>query len=279
MQVTGNDHRHLWLLSGTGEGPGLATALISLGWKVSVSVVTREAAVAYEGVPLAALWIGPLSGVEGISRVLQQRRRQGERFEWVVDATHPFATVIRAELERSCRQCGQPLLRFERPLEAADQQRLISSAGDLSCLELRGSRLLLAIGSRQLSQAVAAARLAGAEVFARVLPSPEGLRQALAAGLPPEHLAPLRPTAGPNAGGLEAALCRRWGITVVLCRQSGGAIEGLWQAVCHQQGLEHLMIARPSPGANTDLVNSLDELLARVGNAQSAVSPSGGGDG
>lgn len=279
MQVARNDHRQLWLLSGTGEGPGLASALIKCGWQVSVSVVTRDAATVYEELPLAALWIGPLVGVEGICRVLQEQRRQGEGFAWVVDATHPFAMVIRANLQRSCQKSSQPLIRFERPMESTAHQRLISSAGDLSRLDLGGSRLLLAIGARHLRQAVAAAEYAGAEVFARVLPSPDGLRQALSAGLPAEHVALLRPTLGENAGRLEAALCRRWGITMVLCRQSGGAIERLWQSICDQQGLKHFLIARPDPGLGMDLVHSLDELLIRVGSAQSAMSFPGSRDG
>ena len=34
--------RRLWLFAGTGEGPPLAEALLSLGWQLRVSVVTAQ---------------------------------------------------------------------------------------------------------------------------------------------------------------------------------------------------------------------------------------------
>ena len=89
-----NDQRHVWLLSGTGEGPALAAALVSQGWRVSVSVVTVGAAAAYADLPLENLWTGPLAGVQGIRGVIEQAYFRDHGFDWVVDATHPFAVQI-----------------------------------------------------------------------------------------------------------------------------------------------------------------------------------------
>lgn len=264
MQLKRNDQRHLWLLSGTGEGPSIANALIQQGWEVSVSVVTKEAACAYEDIPLAAIWIGELAGVSRISQLLVEKRIHGQGFEWVIDATHPFATAISAAVQIACKATAQPLLRFERPLEGAAEQTLLGSINHLSSLDLRGHRLLMAIGSRHLSHAVAEAQKAGARVFARVLPCHHGLQKALTSGLSGEDLAVMRPIKGDIVGHLEAALCRRWRISTVLSRQSGGSTELLWQSVCQRQGLQHLKIARPLSFGRDDLVTSLDELLHRV---------------
>ena len=47
LPQSGTSHQRLWLLSGTGEGPKLAGALIERGWQLRVSVVSAAAARAY----------------------------------------------------------------------------------------------------------------------------------------------------------------------------------------------------------------------------------------
>jgi precorrin-6A/cobalt-precorrin-6A reductase len=116
---------------------------------------------------------------------------------------------------------------------------------------LAGTRLLLAIGSRHLARA---RRCSPAALHhARVLPNPEALRQALAAGLAPERLAPLHPRPGPAlpAGTVEAALLRRWRIGAILARASGPPTETLWRRLAAAQGCRLLLLRRPprAPGA------------------------------
>ena len=72
MQFRKNDHRHIWLLSGTGEGPLLATALVEKGWNVKVSVVNDSASWPYLGIDLVSINVGALQGVEGIKGVLKE---------------------------------------------------------------------------------------------------------------------------------------------------------------------------------------------------------------
>ena len=269
MQGRWIGQRHLWLLSGTGEGPLIVAALQQQGWRVSVSVVTAEAAKVYADLSLEALWIGPLAGSGGVHRVLDQASDQHQGFDWVVDATHPFAIKISAELKQACQQRGQPLLRFERPLEDIGEALLLKNSAELANQALQGSRLLMALGSRHLEPAVVAAKQAGAEVFARVLPSPESLRKALSLGLPANHLALLRPLQGEQPGGIEAALCRRWGITAVVCRQSGGVTEQLWQSICKQMQLGLWLISRPVISATNSVVYSVDALVEHLDRLQS----------
>ena len=58
MQLGRNCQRHVWLLSGTGEGPNLAKALIEEGFMVTVSVVSFQASFLYSDLPLKELKIG-----------------------------------------------------------------------------------------------------------------------------------------------------------------------------------------------------------------------------
>ncbi|MCP9858055.1 MULTISPECIES: precorrin-6A/cobalt-precorrin-6A reductase [unclassified Cyanobium] len=259
----GNGCGRVWLIAGTGEGPPLAQRLLASGWRLKVSVVSRAAALAYGAHPNQELAVGAIGGPQGpeagIATALGEARRRGEPYTWVIDATHPFAIRISAALAHTCAALGQPLLRLQRPdLNAAGALVL----GDLASLGAHcrpGERLLLAIGARRLGDAVVAAP--AALHHARLLPHGEALALALAAGLAPERLAPLRPS---SDGRVERALCRHWGIEAVLCRRSGGANEAQWHRICADLGLRLLLLERPpEPGQAQAL--PLQELLQRLG--------------
>ena len=110
MQSRKNGHRHIWLLSGIGEGHCLAKVLADEGWEVTVSVVNDSASLPYQEMRLRAIHIGPLHGVEGIKRVLQDAASLHNGFHWVIDATHPFALEISTNLQNACEDFDQPLL-------------------------------------------------------------------------------------------------------------------------------------------------------------------------
>lgn len=258
MHEARNRQGHVWLLAGTGEGPLIAATLLAKGWQVSVSVVSSSAATVYDGLPLRHLWIGALAGPQAIRGLLE---RYG--IDRVVDATHPFATRITAQLLEACGGKGPSLLRFERPIETLDGARLIEDVDALKG-SAGGRRILLALGARNLPAVVAALKPCGHHVHARVLPSPLALRQALAAGLPAQCLAVHRPQQGGDGASLEAALCRYWAITDVLCRQSGGITERAWHRVTQQQGLQLWLLRRPPLPEQLETVHSVDQLLDRL---------------
>ena len=260
MQGPANDQRRVLLLAGTGDGPRLVKELSRRNWRVSVSVVTPNAAKAYAGLPVERISIGALQGVGGITAVL----RQAGPFRWVVDATHPFAAQISHDLVTACADLGQPLLRYERRLEPLGAASLLADADALAVQPLQGQRLLLAIGGRHLSVMAAAVRHAGAIPYGRALPSPDGLRAALRAGLPPAHLAVVRPLQGDVPGAVERALCRRWGISMVLCRQSGGVTEQFWHQLTTELGLSLLLLRRPEPPDPLLCVEDVSTLIERL---------------
>lgn len=255
----------LWLIAGTGEGPALAAALLARGWRLRVSVVSRAATRAYLHHPDLELTVGPLGGgtaeaaATAAGRQLRAAREQGDPFHWVVDASHPFARRISAALAAACDRQGQPLLRLQRPSLPVGRAHVLA---DLDALPMHcrpGEPLLLAIGARRLAEAIALTP--AALHHARVLPSPQALRQALAAGLATDRLACLRP--GPTSLAIEIALCRRWRIASVLCRQSGGESEERWHRVSDALGLRLLLLRRPpEPAGVCTLV--LERLLEHI---------------
>jgi precorrin-6A/cobalt-precorrin-6A reductase len=272
--------RCLWLFSGTGDGLPLAHALLRQGWGLRVSVVTADGARAYPVHPRLELQVGPLGGSEPLRRALQLAQQQGRGFQAVIDATHPFARQIHQQLQQGCHQAGVPLLRLVREgaagPEPASGVGWLQRVADLAAEDLAGGRLLLAIGARELAQAVAATP--GALHHARVLPRPGALQQALSAGLAPQRLACLQPLAPATAAGaelagcVEAALVRRWRIDAIVARQSGPPTETLWRRVAAVQGCRLLLLRQPPPvrdlrtGTHAELV----QLLATWGANHSA---------
>lgn len=254
-------------MAGTGEGPLLAEALLQQGWQLQVSLVTGAAAAAYQALlsnwPAGALelQIGALEGPAGIAEQLRRFVSQGRAVRAVVDATHPFAQQISRDLAQVCAGQALPLLRLERDSLPSSDARLLPDLQALAAVPLAGERVLLALGSRQLRQAVACSP--GALHHARVLSNPEALQLALAAGLAPHRIACLRPSAD---FAIEAALLRRWRIGTVVCRQSGGRIEALWQHVSRSCGCQLLLLQRPSEGPGAlpmeALLSKLKQLLA-----------------
>jgi len=246
-------NRRLWLVAGTGEGPPLAAALLARGWQVRVSVVGAAARRAYAPHPELQCQVGALGEQAALTQALAQWPCR-----WVLDATHPFAQQISGALASACSSLGQPLLRLSRAVLPLGRARLLPQLAALADQPLEGQQLLIALGARQLGEALAHSRASGHGV--RLLPSPGALRQALTLGIPAERLACLRPG---GSGAVEAALCRRWGITTVLSRQSGGITEQLWQRICKETNLQLLLIARPAPAPSRGL--ELEALLNQLG--------------
>jgi precorrin-6A/cobalt-precorrin-6A reductase len=282
----GRQGLRLWLIAGTGEGPRLASQLLERGWRLEVSVVSGAASLAYPAHRRLRLLIGALAGSEAIRQLLAAAALEGQPYAAVVDASHPFASQISHQLAEALQQqLGQQqwgqeridqqqiedrptepqpsrplLLRLVRPLLSSPADRLLVNLKALAHQRLAGRRLLLAIGARQLAEAVALSP--GALHHARLLANPEALQRAMAAGIAPQRLAPLRP-GGSGEAALLAALLRRWRIDGILCRQSGGITETLWRQLAASQNCELLLLQRPAdPAGMTGLAEA--ELLAKL---------------
>ena len=257
-------HHHIWLLSGTEDGKPLAKALISLGWDVSVSVTSLQGSKPYLDLPLRSLWIGQLDGVKGIQSVLQKARDSNNPFNWVVDATHPFALQISLNLQIACKDFDQKLIRYERFCENLEGANFIKNLKDIGNVNLKGKRLLLAIGARHLKEGAFFARKSGATIFARVMPSSESVVKSLASKVPDNRLAVIHPSHNQTNGELEKALCRKWLITSILCRQSGGSTQKVWQSICKQNNLDLWLISRPCLSKRVETFHNNADLLKRI---------------
>ncbi|MEB3297774.1 MAG: precorrin-6A/cobalt-precorrin-6A reductase [Cyanobacteriota bacterium] len=262
-----------WLIAGTGDGLRLACALHQCGWRLLVSVVSQEAARRYPEDPGLELAVGAIENTAGVLAQLERARLDGDPFLAVVDASHPFASRITARLVQAWQELQPalcpPLFRLRRgELDDPPLARLrrLPDLEALASIPLHGRRLLLAVGSRHLSQAVSLSP--GAVHHARLPPTPMALQQGGAAGLMADRLACLRP-GDPAELGVLRALLLRWQIDTVLCRQSGGVTEALWRGLAGELELTLLLLVRPTEPAGLLLLEwePLLEALQRLRDA------------
>jgi len=244
----------IWLVAGTEDGVWAARQLLALSVPVQVQVVSPRACRAYG--PLAANPAFRCQAMALCPADVQRVLAGPAPPALVVDATHPFALKITRTLHTACTASAIPCLRLQRPRLKPGAATVVDRLEAVQHLG-QSSSLLAAVGSRSL------ARLVGwhgsRRTAARILPTATALQQALAAGLPPERIAPLQPVTAshgeihplPDPGtSLEAALCRRWAVDVVLARQSGGTPERHWHRVCATLGVSLWLLRRPEePGS------------------------------
>jgi precorrin-6A/cobalt-precorrin-6A reductase len=239
------------LLSGTSEGPILARALLQAGFAV-IATVTREAARTHLFGQLQHAMTVEVGGFSAES--LERFLAQGE-VGLVLDATHPFAVRITQIAAVVCSRRHLPYIRYQRPdwQPPAGTVYATGYAEAAGMLPALGRRILLTIGAKQLKYFVPLHdRLT---LFARVLPSPLSIQQALDAGFAQANILALRP---PFSLEFNQSILREYKIDVLVTKASGvagGVVEKVMAA--HNLGLTTLMIRRPEPAA-LPLVSTLE---------------------
>ena len=243
----------------------MAEALLAQGWSVRVSLVSAQAARAYAsllqlvGPQRLELQLGALSGAHALVAELARARAQGRPVAALIDATHPFAVVVSQTLAAGAQAADLPLLRLQRSTLPQGRATVLHDLSALADCALAAEPVLFALGARHLAAAMASS--AGALHHARLLPSATALQQALGLGLAPERIACLQPS---DDFAVEEALVRQWGITAIVCRQSGGRTEACWRQVAERQGCRLLLLARPVEASTSLALLSPQALLAKL---------------
>ncbi|ADV65871.1 precorrin-3B C(17)-methyltransferase [Deinococcus maricopensis] len=207
----------VWVFAGTSDGNALAADLAARGHEVVVSVATeygRERA--QERIPGVHVVAGRM-GVEARRRLLRDTHARA-----LVDATHPYATLITAQLRDLAGELSLPYLRYERPStlpQGAPGVTRAASMEDAARLAARlGRRVFLATGSKDLATFL---NVPGdAAWFARVTPQADVIDAAVRAGIPRANLLAMQ---GPFTRDFNESLWRAWNIDVVVTKDSGEA--------------------------------------------------------
>ena len=253
----------VWVFSGTGDGNALAAAVAEQGAPVVVTAATEYgASLAMQDCKGAAVWAGR-RGVEARRQALRRSRARV-----LLDATHPFATAMSAQLISLSAELGIPYLRYERPsglagaMSAGDGVELCDSMAQAAVsAAARGKRIFLATGSKDLAQFLQTPGAAQCDWFARVTAEPEFIQRALDLGIPRSRLCAMQ---GPFSQGFNEALWGDWGIDCVVTKDAGDAGGyGAKLAAARALGIHLIVVKRPAidyPAA----VGSIDEALGQL---------------
>jgi len=222
------------VLGGTSEARTLAAELAGLpGLRVISSLAGR---VSNPALPAGEVRTGGFGGAAGLAAYAK-----AEGVGAIVDATHPFAETISAHAVEACAQSGLPLLRLARPGWSPRDGDDWHGAGSLdeaaSLLPNLGTRVFLTTGRQGLASFAALDRL---WFLIRCVDPPGG-------PLPANREVLL--ARGPYERESERALMRRFGIDVLVTKNSGGPLtEGKLDAA-RDLGIPVVMISRPAAAA------------------------------
>ena len=250
----------VWLIGGTVDSRAVAEGLIARGINCLVTVTTSEARHLYPIHQCLTVHVGALTPQE-ITTFLKRHS-----IAVIVDASHLFAAQITSIVTTIAKEQQIPYIRFERPplalgkntLEVPDIQSLTTGKYQPY---LRGKRVLLTVGARWLNHF--SPLQDEAVLFARILPYPQALAQAISAGFTSDRIIALRP---PVAEPLEKALWQQWQIQGVVTKASG--VQGgelVKQKVAESLGVTLIRIARPQTvlGETTDDLDKISQFCQR----------------
>ncbi len=249
------------LLSGASEGPKLAQALLAAGFKSIIATVTREEARDHlfghlqDAITVLA---------QGFTEDSLAQFLVHNRIGLVLDATHPFAVRITRMATSVCQQLSTPYVRYERPdWEPPEGTLYVDGYAEAArTLPALGSRIMLTIGAKQLKHF--ASLHEQLTLFARILPSPISVQQALDAGFTQAHILALRP---PFSMAFNRSLLEEYQADVLVTKASGadgGVVEKVMAA--YELGLTTLMIRRPE-GYNHQAVSTIPAAVEACQNA------------
>ena len=224
----------LLLFGGTTEGRELAAAAAAMGYGVTVSVATGYGADCIPETPGVTVHTGRLDAAE--------MARWMAEFDLVVDATHPYAVAVSANVRSAAAEAGRPYLRLVRPESEHPGCRYADSVPQAVAMVPPGN-VLAATGSKEIA-AYAAIPDFARRVWARVLPVESSVAACRAAGLPEDHI-----LAGRGPFSLEDNLetMARYAIRSMVTKD-GGAAGGFPEKLeaARRLGVQVLLIRRPA---------------------------------
>lgn len=242
----------LLLLAGTTEARGLAGWLAAdPGLAITVSLAGRTS----QPVPIeGTLRVGGFGGIDGLTHWLVESGT-----DLVVDATHPYATRIKANAREACRALGLPLLAIDRPAwdrQPGDRWHAVGTFAGALDLIGEAPRCVLVTTGRSSLEALAA--LPQHLYLIRSVDPPDRPPD-----LPNAHYIPAR---GPFSFADEIALMRDYGVEWLIAKNSGGSATYAKIEAARRLGVAVAMIERPplAQGGAAAVVSSGEAALAWI---------------
>ncbi|OBG24517.1 cobalt-precorrin-6A reductase [Mycobacterium sp. 852002-51057_SCH5723018] len=234
------------LLGGTAEARALAKAL-----HPQVDIISSLAGrVPDPALPVGPVRIGGFGGVDGLRCWLRD-----ERIDAVVDATHPFAATMTANVAAVCGELRIPHLVLARPQwDPGDAMVVKSDAEAADTVARQGySRVFLTTGR----SGVKAFADSDAWFLIRAVTAPD------AAGLPRHNQVLL--SRGPYRYDDELALLREHRIDALVTKNSGGDMTRAKLDAAAALSVSVVMVERPPLPVGVTTVGSVQDAAKWVG--------------
>ena len=194
---------------------------------------------------------------------------QEERFDLVVDATHPYAQSITKSIARACAETKTERWRLLREASTAPEDAVfVESAEDAAAfLGKTEGTILLTTGSKELSQYESIPGFAS-RVWARVLPMQASLDACTKAGLSPSHVIAMQ---GPFSEALNEAMLRAIDASFLVTKDGGSAGGFPEKALAAKKtAAKLLVIGRPVQEEGAALSETIGRLCEKFGFSRSA---------
>ncbi len=221
----------LLILGGTAEAAELAARLAGddrLETVTSLAGLTR-----LPNIGAGRVRRGGFGGPDGLAAFLKY-----ERYDALIDATHPFAAQIAAHAAEAAEKAGVPRVKLLRPpFERTEEDRFmpVSDMAAAAATLPQGARVFLAAGRREIAEFAARKDL---WCLVRMIEPP-----AAGDAMPAGELILGRPPSDPEA---EIALLEKHRIGWIVSKDSGGKA-GAKILAARRLGLPVVLVERPPP--------------------------------
>lgn len=244
------------VFAGTTEGRELVEFLSGQPVSVTACVATEYGETLLTPSPNVTISAGRLTERQMISLL------QAEKFDLVVDATHPYANVVTENIAASCGFTGTEYLRLLRFGSSIPEDAVFVSdiAEAVSYLNTTEGNILLTTGSKELSR-YTAIRNFEERVFARVLPMEDSLRLCRENGVKCSHILAMQ---GPFSVEMNVAMLKSVDAKYLVTKDSGSA-GGFDEkiAATRAAGVRLVVIGRPPQRDGLDLADTVHLLCQR----------------
>ncbi|MFZ3349448.1 MAG: cobalt-precorrin-6A reductase [Xanthobacteraceae bacterium] len=249
------------ILGGTTEARMLGERLARRGGlDVTLSLAGRTASPVPHAV---AMRIGGFGGAEGLAMHLT-----AQRIDALIDATHPYATMISANAAKAARSTGVPFLVLHRPpwntvagdrwTEVDDTTAAVRAIGQQSC------NVFVALGRNELAPFI------GAPQHIYLIRSVDPIDPPL----PLPHVTYIT-ARGPFREADDHALMTARRIGVVISKNSGGSAAYGKIAAARAQGIEVIIVRRPTQPDTATTVSTIDDAIVWLDHALTSTAARG----
>lgn len=230
--------RKVLVFAGTTEGRNISEYLVKCGVNVTASVATEYGHIVMKDMERLRVRVGRLD--------LQMMKDLVKGFDFVIDATHPYAAVATRNIREACEAAEVEYFRLIRPSSEYGGAVLVEDADAAAeYLNNTAGNILITTGSKELALF---SRVDNYQkrCFARVLPTVEAIESCNAMGLKGENIICMQ---GPFSHLMNLATIKETNAKYLVTKDSGaaGGISEKLSAAA-EAGITAVMISRPKEG-------------------------------